>query len=57
MKTLYNYRNGIKMSKIKKIMVAVDFSDYSSQITDYAARLAEGLDAELLFVSYHHPSF
>ena len=39
------------MSKIKKIMVAVDFSDYSPQIVDYAGRLAEDLEAELIFVN------
>ena len=39
------------MSKIKKIMVAVDFSEYSHKIVDYAARLAEDLGAELIFVN------
>ena len=39
------------MSKIKKIMVAVDFSDYSPKIVDYAGRLAEDLEAELIFVN------
>ena len=39
------------MSKIKKIMVAVDFSEYSNKVTDYAGRLAEDLDAELVFVN------
>ena len=36
---------------IKKIMVAVDFSEYSPKIVDYAARLAEDLGAELIFVN------
>ena len=35
----------------KKIMVAVDFSEYSPKIADYAGRLAEDLGAELLFVN------
>jgi len=39
------------MSNIKKIMVAVDFSEYSSQVVDYAGRLAEALGAELIFVN------
>lgn len=32
-------------------MVAVDFSEYSQQIVDYACRLAEDLAAELIFVN------
>ena len=39
------------MSKVKKIMVAVDFSEYSNTITEHAGRLAEDLDAELIFVN------
>jgi len=39
------------MSNIKKIMVAVDFSEYTHRIMDYAGRLAEDLGAELLFVN------
>jgi len=39
------------MSKIKKIMVAVDFSEYTPQVVDYAGRLAEDLTAELIFVN------
>jgi len=39
------------MSKIKKIMVAVDFSEYSPGVVDYAGRLAEDLTAELIFVN------
>jgi len=39
------------MSKVKKIMVAVDFSEYSHEIVDYAGRLAEDLGAELIFVN------
>ena len=39
------------MSKIKKIMVAVDFSEYSPRVVDYAGRLAEDLTAELIFVN------
>ena len=42
---------GKHMSRIEKIMVAVDFSDYSPQIVDYAGRLAEDLGAELIFVN------
>lgn len=39
------------MSKVKKIMVAVDFSEYSQKIADYAGRLAKDLGAELIFVN------
>ena len=39
------------MGKIKKIMVAVDFSEYSPQVVDYAGRLAEETAAELIFVN------
>jgi len=39
------------MSKTKKIMVALDFSEYSPKIADYAGRLAEDLEAELIFVN------
>ena len=39
------------MSRIKKIMVAVDFSEYSPKIVDYACRLAQDLEAELIFVN------
>ena len=39
------------MGKIKKIMVAVDFSEYSPQVVDYAGRLAEDMAAELIFVN------
>jgi len=39
------------MSKVKKIMTAVDFSEYSPKIVDYACRLAEDLGAELIFVN------
>jgi len=39
------------MRNIKKIMVAVDFSEYTPRIMDYAGRLAEDLGAELLFVN------
>jgi nucleotide-binding universal stress UspA family protein len=39
------------MSNTKKIMVAVDFSEYSAKIADYAGRLAEDLGAELIFVN------
>lgn len=34
-----------------KVMVAVDFSEYSQKIVEYAGRLAERLDAELVFVN------
>ena len=39
------------MNNIKKIMVAVDFSEYTPRIMDDAGRLAEDLGAELLFVN------
>jgi nucleotide-binding universal stress UspA family protein len=39
------------MGKVKKIMVAVDFSEFSAKITDHAGRLAEDLGSELIFVN------
>jgi nucleotide-binding universal stress UspA family protein len=39
------------MSNIKKIMVAVDFSEFTNKITNHAGRLAEDLGAELIFVN------
>ena len=39
------------MSKTKKIMVAVDFSEYSLKIAAHAGQLAEDLGAELIFVN------
>ena len=39
------------MSNNKKIMVAVDFSEYSSQVMDHAGRLAKDLGAELILVN------
>lgn len=39
------------MSKTHKIMVALDFSQFSKNITDCAGRLAEDLGAELIFVN------
>jgi nucleotide-binding universal stress UspA family protein len=39
------------MSKTKKIMVAIDFSDYSPKIAAHAGQLAEDLGAELIFVN------
>ena len=39
------------MSSTKKIMVAVDFSEYSSKIADHAGHLAEDLGAELIFAN------
>lgn len=39
------------MSNTKKIMVAVDFSEYTPNVVDYAARLAKDLEAELIFVN------
>jgi nucleotide-binding universal stress UspA family protein len=39
------------MSNTKKIMVAVDFSEYSNTVIDHAGRLAEDLGAELIFVN------
>jgi nucleotide-binding universal stress UspA family protein len=38
------------MSKTK-VMVAVDFSDYSPKVVAYAGQLAEKMEAELLFVN------
>jgi len=39
------------MSRIKKIMVAVDFSVYSVEIAKYARGIAEDLKANLVFVN------
>jgi nucleotide-binding universal stress UspA family protein len=39
------------MSKTKKIMVAVDFSEYSPKIAAHAGQLAADLGAELIFVN------
>lgn len=39
------------MKPIKKIMVAIDFSIYSLPSLQYAAKLATGLNAELLLVN------
>lgn len=39
------------MKMVNKIMVAVDFSDYSLAAVRYAARLAEDVRAELLLVN------
>jgi nucleotide-binding universal stress UspA family protein len=39
------------MSRIKKIMVAVDFSVYSVKIAKYARGIAEDLNAKLIFVN------
>jgi nucleotide-binding universal stress UspA family protein len=39
------------MSNIKKIMVAVDFSEFTNKITNHAVQLAEDLSAELIFVN------
>ena len=39
------------MSNTKKIMVAVDFSEYSQKIAGHAGQLAKDLGAELLFVN------
>jgi nucleotide-binding universal stress UspA family protein len=36
---------------IEKILAAVDFSEYSPKIVNYACRLAEDLGAELIFVN------
>jgi len=39
------------VKNFKKIMVAIDFSDYSPKIVKYARDLAENLRAELIFVN------
>ena len=39
------------MNKVKKIMVAVDFSDHSFAAAQYAAGLASDLDARLLLTN------
>ena len=40
-----------EMSRIKKILVAVDFSVYSVNIANYARGIAEDLKAKLVFVN------
>jgi nucleotide-binding universal stress UspA family protein len=42
------------MKPIKKIMAAYDLSEYSTEALRYAARLAAGLNAELLIVNVIH---
>jgi nucleotide-binding universal stress UspA family protein len=39
------------MGTIKKIMIAVDFSDYTEDSVDYGITLANELNAQLLFVN------
>jgi nucleotide-binding universal stress UspA family protein len=39
------------MSDLKKIMVALAFSDYSQEVFDFAARMAGRLDADMVVVS------
>lgn len=39
------------MSEIKKIMVSIDFSDYSARTMNYAVSLARELEAELIVVN------
>ena len=39
------------MGKIKKIMVAVDFSTYSPKVVDFAGRMAEDLKAEMVLAN------
>jgi nucleotide-binding universal stress UspA family protein len=39
------------MNKLSKIMVACDFSSYSKKTLEYAAKLAEKLQAELIIVN------
>lgn len=38
------------MKTVTKILVAIDFSDYTSEIVQYAGRLAKDFDAKLVFV-------
>ena len=42
------------MKTINKIMVAVDFSDYSLAAADYAAKLAKDTGAALLFTNVYN---
>ena len=44
------------MKTINKIMVAVDFSDYSEPAVEYAAGLAEDVSAELLLANVYNQS-
>mgnify|MGYP006289260229 CR=1 FL=1 len=39
------------MHEIKKIMVAIDFSEYSARTMNYAASLARSLQAELVVIN------
>ena len=36
------------MDAVKKIMVAVDFTEYSQELLEYAAQFADGMGAELI---------
>lgn len=42
------------MHTINKIMVAIDFSDYSLAAAEYAAKLAKDVDATLLFTNVYN---
>jgi nucleotide-binding universal stress UspA family protein len=42
------------MKTVNKIMVAVDFSDYSLPSVQFAARLAKDVEAELLLVNVYN---
>jgi len=39
------------MKRIRKIMVACDFSEYSKEALKYAAELAEALKSDLIVVN------
>ena len=41
------------MKKIKKIMVACDFSEYSAQALEYAVELADNLKADLIVTNLY----
>jgi len=42
------------MEKIKKILVAIDLSDYSAETMKYGAELANNLEAEMIVVNVIH---
>jgi nucleotide-binding universal stress UspA family protein len=44
-------QRSIEMKKIPRIMVAIDFSQYSKNILAYAGAMAEGMKSELVIVN------
>ena len=53
MPVIYNnkYKRRNIMKKVNKILVACDLSNYSIQAVEYAAEMAESVNAELVIVN------